>query len=64
MDMGLVNAASNANPQQVGGTAALSVLRKAMDVQQQTALSLLQALPETPRYNNPSGVGANVDVKV
>ena len=64
MEMSLVNAASNASPQQAGGVAAIAVLKKAMDVQAQSAVTLLQALPAPPSYNNPPGVGGNVDVKV
>lgn len=40
------------------------VLKKAMDVQAQGAMALLESLPEPPRYNNPPGVGQSVDVKV
>lgn len=64
MEMSLVNAASNANPQQVGGVAAVAVLKKAMDSQAQTAAALLQSLPAPQSYNNPPGVGGKVDVKV
>lgn len=64
MDMNLVNAASNANPQSVKGEATVAVLRKALDVQAQTATTLLQALPEPQSYSNPPGIGGNVDIKV
>ncbi len=62
MDTGLVNAASNANFQTVGGVASANALKKALDTQQQTALSLLESIP-APQYNNPPNLGANVDVR-
>lgn len=62
MEANLVNAASNANPQQVSGAASIAVLKKAMDVQAQGAMALLQSQPEPPRYNNPPGLGGNIDV--
>ncbi len=64
MEMGLVNAASNANLQSASGGASIAVLRKAMDVQAQTATTLLQALPTPTSYNNPPGLGGSVDIKV
>ncbi|SFN71850.1 Putative motility protein [Formivibrio citricus] len=64
MDMSLVNAASNASPQSANAGAAVAVLKKAMDMQAQTATTLLQALPAPQSYNNPPGLGGNVDVKV
>ncbi|WP_028448968.1 MULTISPECIES: YjfB family protein [Chitinibacter] len=59
MDAGLVNAASNAAPSDV---APLMVLKKAMDLQANTTLSLLAALP-APATVNPAHLGQNVDVR-
>jgi hypothetical protein len=64
LEANLVNAASHANPQKVSGAASMIVLKKAMNVQAQGAMALLESLPEPPRYNNPPGVGQSVDVKV
>ncbi|WP_157669557.1 YjfB family protein [Chitinibacter sp. FCG-7] len=60
MDAGLVNAASSAGPSDV---APLMMLKKAMDIQAQTTLSLLQSIPQAPATNNPPNLGQNVDVK-
>ncbi|MBF1164370.1 MAG: YjfB family protein [Dechloromonas agitata] len=46
---------------QLGDAVGISVLKKAMDIQEQSALQLLQALP--PQYNNPSNLGNSVDVR-
>lgn len=64
MEMSLVNAASSADLQTANGVAAMATLKKTMDMQGQTVATLLQALPEPARYNNPPGVGGNIDVKV
>ncbi len=37
------------------------VLRKAMDIQAQTALQLLQAVPQLP--SNPPNLGNTIDIK-
>jgi hypothetical protein len=39
----------------------IRVLKKAMDIQEQSALQLLQALPQPP--SNPPNLGQNIDVK-
>lgn len=39
-----------------------TVLRKALDIEAQNAVALLQALPPVPS-NNPPNLGQNVDVK-
>lgn len=40
-----------------------AMLRKALDMQAQQATQLLEAIPETPQYNNPPNLGNNVDVR-
>ena len=58
---GVVNAASNA----AGGdnaAAGIYTLRKALDLQQQSAISLLQAIPQ-PAYSKPPNLGNAVDVR-
>ncbi|HSC79107.1 MAG TPA: YjfB family protein [Chitinolyticbacter sp.] len=59
--MSLTNAASNAQPSEYVVTN--NVLRKALDIQQQNALSLLEGLPQPASYNNPSHLGQTVDVQ-
>lgn len=44
----LSNNASSANLGTVQGAAAVSVLKKAMDIQSASALQLIQALPQLP----------------
>jgi len=41
--------------------ASMLVLKKAMDIQAQNALQLLEALPQMP--SNPPNLGNSVDVK-
>ena len=60
MDAGLVNAASNAGPKDV---APLMMLKKAMDIQANTTLSLLNALPAPAPSNNPPNLGQTIDVR-
>ncbi len=62
MDAGLVNAASNAGPKDV---APLMMLKKAMDIQANTTLSLLNALPAPAPApsNNPPNLGQTIDVR-
>ncbi|SMC21924.1 Putative motility protein [Andreprevotia lacus DSM 23236] len=56
----LVNATNSATG--VQAAASTTVLRKALDLQAQTAATLLQAVPQ-PQYNNPANLGQHVDVK-
>ena len=46
---------------QLGDAVGISVLKKAMGIQEQSALQLLQALLQ--QYNNPSNLGNAVDVR-
>lgn len=41
--------------------AGIAVLKKAMDIQAQTAVQLLQSLPQAA--SNPPNLGNNIDVK-
>ena len=47
---------------QLGDAVGISVLKKAMDIQEQSSLQLLQALPQVS--NNPPNLGNSVDVRV
>ncbi|MCL2636401.1 MAG: YjfB family protein [Betaproteobacteria bacterium] len=63
MDIGSVGSLSTALSQaRTGDAVALLVMKKAIDVQAQTALQLLQALPAVA--SNPPNLGGSVDVRV
>ncbi len=47
---------------QLADAVSTTVLRKAIDIQAQGALQLLEALPQLPG-NNPPNLGQNIDVK-
>ncbi|MCB5195938.1 YjfB family protein [Deefgea salmonis] len=59
MSDGMVNAASSAS---ANNPVPLVMLRKSLDLQAQSTLSLLQAIPQ-PVSVNPVHLGQNVDVK-
>lgn len=40
----------------------VAVLKKSMEMDSQSALQLIQAIPQ-PQYNNPPNLGQNVDTK-
>jgi hypothetical protein len=57
MDVGAIASASTEMSQvQTADAVQVAVLKKAMDIQEQSALQLLQAVP-----NNPAHLGNNVD---
>jgi hypothetical protein len=60
MDASTVSSNASATVQ---GTAALIMMKKSMDIQAQSALSLLDAVPAAPKYNNPAGLGNSVDTR-
>lgn len=63
MDVSSVGGLSSALSQvQTGDAVGTAVLKKAMDLQAQNAMQLLEALPQVP--NNPPHLGNSVDVKV
>lgn len=62
MDVSSVGSLSTALSQSMTGDAVGTlVLKKAMNIQEQNAMQLLQAVPQPP--NNPSHLGNKVDVK-
>lgn len=62
MDVSSIGSASTALSQAATGDAvATLVLKKAMDIQAQIALQLLQALPQVA--SNPPNLGNSVDVR-
>lgn len=62
MDISSIGSLSSALSQsQVGDAVSTLVLKKAMDIQAQSALQLLQAVP--PVASNPPNLGNSVDVK-
>lgn len=63
MDISSVGSLSTALSQATGSDAVGTlVLRKALDIEQQNAQQLLQALPQVS--SNPPNLGNSVDVKV
>jgi hypothetical protein len=62
MDVSSVGSLSTALSQaQTGDAVSTLVLRKALDIQAQNAMQLLQALPQLP--SNPPNLGNSIDVK-
>jgi hypothetical protein len=63
MDMAsIANMSTSLSQARTGDAVAVLVMKKAMDIQAQTALQLLQALPQTS--SNPPNLGNSVDVRV
>lgn len=58
----ITNLASDLAQARTGDAVSISVLKKAMDIQEQNALQLLEALPPVP--NNPPHLGQSVDLMV
>jgi len=50
------------SPVEIRDAANTMVLKKAIDIQEQNAMRLLEALPQVP--SNPPNLGNSVDVKV
>lgn len=62
MDVSSVSALASAmQAQQVGDAVAVSVLRKALDIQAQGAMQLIQALPQ-PAQALPANLGNHLNV--
>ena len=61
MDVSSIASASTAISQaKTGDAVAIAVLRKSLDIQQQSALQLIQALPQ-PATNSPPNLGTSVN---
>ncbi|PHV11724.1 YjfB family protein [Chitinimonas sp. BJB300] len=58
----IASAASNNAAAQTQATASVLMLRKALDIQSQNAMTLLQALPQPS--SNPPHLGNVIDVRV
>ena len=62
MDISSIGSLSTALSQaQTGDAVSTLVFRKAMDIQAQNAMQLLQALPQPP--SNPPNLGNSIDIK-
>lgn len=62
MDLAAISSQSSAMTKgQVSEAVGTLMLRKALDIQEQNAMQLLQALPQTP--SNPPHLGNGIDVK-
>ena len=63
MDISSLGSLTSALTQaQTGDAVGTLVLKKAMNIEEQNALQLLQALPQVP--NNPPNLGNSIDIKV
>lgn len=60
---GLTGLSSALEQAKTGNDLGVQVLKKAMDVEAQGAMQLIQALPQPQGTNNPPHLGQNVDVK-
>ncbi len=64
MDIASVGSISTAlTMSKTGDAVGTLVLKKAMDLQEQSAMQLIQALPPVAT-NNPANLGKNIDVKI
>lgn len=62
MDASAVSsAASTLSANGARDAAGTLVLKKALELQEQNAAQLIQAIPQ-PQYNNPPGLGKGVDI--
>ncbi len=62
---GLVNYSTQVAASRTQETAELAVLKKAIDLQAEGALALIEALPEIPTLNSVSvNIGQNIDIFV
>jgi len=63
MDISSLGSLTSAVSQaQTGDAVGTLVLKKTMNIEEQNALQLLQALPQVP--NNPPNLGNSIDIKV
>ena len=62
MDISSVNSIATAASQaQTGDAVSITVLKKAIDLQAQGALQLIESLPQLPATNSPSHLGQGVN---
>lgn len=57
----IASAISGLASAQTGTAANIAVLKKALDIQAQNAMQLLEALPQAAPANNPPNLGQGVD---
>jgi hypothetical protein len=60
----IANAVSNANAAQASALASLLLLRKTLDLQAESAIGLIQAIPPVTPPSNPPNLGNAIDVVV
>jgi hypothetical protein len=61
MDSSIASLASSTATATTGDAVAVSVLKKAMDIQKADALALIQALPPVASSRLPAHLGQNID---
>lgn len=60
---GVAAALAGLSSGQTGAAVGTAVLRKALDLQSQNAMQLIESLPQPGQYNNPPNLGQSVDVR-
>lgn len=58
----IASAVSNANAAQASALASVLLLRKTLDLQAESAIGLIQAIPQVNPSSNPPNLGNSVDV--
>lgn len=59
---GIASAVSNANAAQSAALASVLLLRKSLDLQAESAIGLIQAIPQVTPPSNPPNLGNSIDV--
>ena len=60
----IASAVSNASAAQASALASLLLLRKTLDLQSESAIGLIQAIPQVTPPSNPPNLGNAIDVVV
>ncbi|WP_043308497.1 YjfB family protein [Pseudomonas sp. ML96] len=58
----IASAVSNANATQAAAQASLLILSKTLDLQAESAIGLIQAIPQVTPPSNPPNLGNSIDV--
>ncbi len=58
----IASAVSNASATQASAMAAVLLLRKTLDLQAESAIGLIQAIPQVTPPSNPPNLGNSIDV--
>lgn len=58
----VASAVSNANAAQAAAMASVLLLKKTLDLQSETAIGMIQAIPQVTPPSNPPHLGNSIDV--